>query len=444
MDKQVIHVLGGGLVGTLTAVFLAKRGFKVNLYERRGDMRRMRVDAGRSINLVVTARGLVALERVGLKEAILDLAIPLEGRMLHDQKGAQTYVPYGHKEGEVINAVSRGLLNMRLLDAAEECANIDIHFDSHCTGYDIARKTISFKDGREVKADVCIGADGAFSALRRAMFDNVMNFNYAQSFLEHGYKELVIPPTDNGEHRIKNGVFHIWPRGDYMLIGIPNLDGSFTCTLFFPYHGNPSFDSLKTREDVLAFFNEVFPDAVPLMPTLADDFLGNPTGALATVKCTPWHIGGQACLIGDAAHAIVPFYGQGMNTGFEDCTALGDILDSGETDWEVIFGRLEKARKANTDAIADMAVENFIEMRDTTADPKFQLKKQVGFALENRFGGQFIPRYSMVMFHPEIPFAEAKRLGALQESILDELCANINTPEDLDWDQAGRLLKRIV
>lgn len=447
MKQETIHIVGGGLVGTLAAIFLARRGFAVELYERRGDMRKGKVEAGRSINLVVTPRGLVALDRAGLKDRIMELAIPLEGRMLHDRQGQETYVPYGHKEGEVINAVSRGLLNVRLLEAADEYENIKIHFNAPCTGYDIQRKTINFADGKKVAAETVIGADGAFSAIRRALFDQVMNFNYAQEFLPYGYKELVIPAAEGGGHRLKNGVFHIWPRGDYMLIGIPNLDGSFTCTLFFPYKGAHSFETLRSEAAVLSFFKEVFPDAVPVMPSLTEDFMNNPVGSLVTVRCAPWHAGGHVGLIGDAAHAIVPFYGQGMNTGFEDCTALGDILDSmdggGEKDWGVIFEKLESARKANTDAIADMALQNFVEMRDTTADPKFQLKKQVGFALEDRYQAQFIPRYSMVMFHPEIPFAEAKRRGEAQDRMLDELCANINSPDEVDWARADQLIRKM-
>jgi len=447
MTKETIHLVGGGLVGTLTAIFLAQRDYNVVLYERRGDMRKENVDYGRSINLVVTPRGLVALDRVGLKDSVLELAIPLQGRMLHDQKGAETYVPYGHKEGEVINAVSRSLLNMRLLDAAEALDNITMHFNMPCTGYDVANKMIHFGD-KKVQADVTIATDGAFSAVRRALFDQVMNFNYAQSFLEHGYKELVIPPHEDGSHRLQKDALHIWPRGDYMLIGIPNIDGSFTGTLFFPYEGDPSFASLQTPDQVRAFFGNIFPDAVPVMPDLVDDFMNNPTGALATIKCYPWHVGGQVMLLGDASHAIVPFYGQGMNSGFEDCTALGDVLDSmpesDATDWESVFEKLGAARKPNTDAIADMAVDNFVEMRDTTADPKFQLKKEVGFKLEDKFGDRFIPHYSMVMFHPEIPFAEAKRLGAVQDKMLDELCANINSPDELDWEQAERLVKQIA
>ncbi len=451
MAQQTIHVVGGGLVGTLAAIFLAQRGFAVELYERRADMRKGPAEGGRSINLVVTPRGLVALDRVGLKDSVLELAIPLEGRVLHDKAGEQSFVPYGHKEGEVINAVSRGLLNVRLLEAAGAHENINIHFQRKCTGYDIGAKTISFlneQNGQEeiVQADVTIGADGAFSAIRRSMFDQVKNFNYAQDFLPYGYKELVIPPAADGGHRIQRDGLHIWPRGDYMLIGIPNIDGSFTCTLFLAEKGAQSFARLQNADDVAAFFKAEFPDAVPLMPELTGDFLNNPTGSLVTVKCAPWHVGGQVMLLGDAAHAIVPFYGQGMNCGFEDCTALGDILDStsseGETDWEVIFERLFAARKDNTDAIADMALENFVEMRDTTADAKFQLKKQVGFALEDRYPDKFIPRYSMVMFHPEIPFAEARRRGDAQDKMLDTLCANINSPDELDWAQADKLLDK--
>ena len=448
IKNETVHIVGGGLVGPLCALFLAKRGFKVALYERRGDIRKGKIEAGRSINLVITSRGLLAMERVGLRQSALDIAIPLEGRMLHDQKGQTSFVPYGHKEGEVINAVSRGLLNKLLLEEAGKHENITLHFHKRCTAYDLKSKTVRLMDeqtGKEenINANVIIGTDGAFSAVRRAMLDSLPNFNYAQDFLPYGYKELVIPGDGSGKHAMHGGALHIWPRGEYMLIGIPNIDGSFTCTLFFPYSGAHSFETLKTAPQVIKFFEDTFPDAVPLMPTLAADFTGNPTGSLVTVRCAPWHAGGQACVIGDAAHAIVPFYGQGMNCGFEDCTALGEILDAGAGSWEETFRRLYERRKPNADAIADMALENFVEMRATTADPKFQLKKQVGFALENRFPQHFIPRYSMVMFHPEIPYAEARRLGILQEKMLEELCANINDPAQIDWERADKLIRAL-
>lgn len=431
---QTIHLIGGGLVGALTAIYLAQRDFAVKLYERRGDMRKGKVEAGRSINLAVTARGLKALERAGLLEDVLKLAIPMRGRVLHDPAGKTTFVPYSQNPQEYINSVSRGELNKLLLAKAGGYKNVELFFDMPCTGYDIPASTLLFGE-RKIPAEVVIGTDGGGSVLRRAMLDRVPHFNYSQSFQTHGYKELVIPPAANGGFRIEKEALHIWPRGSYMLIALPNLDGSFTCTLFFPFEGTESFATLTTPEAVTSFFACHFADALAEMPTLAQDFFANPTGSLGTVKCSPWHIGGQLGLMGDAAHAIVPFYGQGMNCGFEDCTALGELLDAstGTPDWAAIFAALEAERKPNADAIADMAVENFIEMRDTVADPRFQLKKQIGFELERRFPGRFIPRYSMVVFHPEIPYAEAKRRGEEQEKLLDLLAEGVSSVEQVDW-----------
>lgn len=447
MAPQPIDVVGGGLVGSLAAVMLAQRGFPVTLHERRPDMRKVDMAAGRSINLVVTARGLQALDIVGLRDQVLELGIPMTGRMLHDEQGDTKLVPYGQKDDEVIYAVSRGILNKTLLAAAGNHPNITIKFDRKCTGYDIADKTLTFLNEGTGDAETtpfthAIGTDGAWSAMRRGMLKQVMNFNYEQSFLDHGYKELVIPPTADGGFRIDKNALHIWPRRDYMMIALPNLDGSFTCTLFMAYKGENSFENLNTPQDVMAFFNTNFPDAVPLMPDLVDDFFENPTGSMVTVRCFPWAVGDQSVLLGDASHAIVPFFGQGMNSGFEDCTELSNILDQhGQTpDWEQVFDALQHARKPNTDAIADLALENFVEMRDTTSDPKFQLKKDIGFALENRFPGQFIPRYSMIVFHPEIPYAEAQRRGKIQDQILDELCANIQSADQTDWRHAQQLI----
>ncbi len=445
MSTETIHVVGGGLIGPLTAIILAKKGFDVTLYERRPDMRKGGVPAGRSINLVVTSRGLKALEEVGLRDKALEIAIPMKGRMLHDTEGNTSFVPYGQKEDEVIYAISRGLLNILLLEAADAYDNLDISFNRRCTNYNVEKATLTFlneetQQEEHIKAAVTIGTDGAWSVIRQAMLENVENFSYAQNFLEHGYKELVIPPAEDGGFRIDKHALHIWPRKSYMLIALPNMDGNFTCTLFSPYEGEDSFEALQTKQDVAAFFQRVFPDAVALMPTLADDFFNNPTGALATIRCNPWRIGGQAIVLGDAAHGIVPFFGQGMNCGFEDCTALNALLEFDNPDWETLFKELEKQRKPNTDAIADMAIENFVEMRDTTADPKFQLKKQIGFELEKRYPDQFIPRYSMVMFHPEIPYAEARRLSEIQDGILDKLSADISSTEQINWDEAERLV----
>lgn len=442
MNQKTIHVVGSGLVGSLAAIYLGQAGRPVQLYERRPDMRKSEMSAGRSINLVITDRGLKAVGKVGLREKIMEITIPMKGRMLHDIDGSTTFVPYGQNENEVINSVSRGLLNSLLLDAVEECSNIDLHFDHRCDGYDFDNSVISFRNGKKVQAEVTLGADGCFSAIRKAMLNEVRNFNYSQDFLEHGYKELAIPPTAEGGFALEKNYLHIWPRESYMLIALPNLDGSFTCTLFYPYEGPESFEALTSPEQVLELFERVFPDAVPLMPTLTEDFFENPTGALVTVRCAPWHVAGQVAIIGDASHALVPFFGQGMNCGFEDCTALGELLGQGLTDWEEIFQHLEAARRHNANAIADMALENFVEMRDKTADPKFQLKKKVGFELERRFPNLFIPRYSMVMFHPEIPYAEAQTKSRLQATILETLCAELTSPEEVDWDLAESLLRQ--
>lgn len=447
MTEQPIHVVGGGLVGSLTAVLLAQKGFAVKLYERRPDMRKVDIGAGRSINLVVTARGLQALERVGLKERILEVAIPMKGRMLHDTNGNTKLVPYGQKKDEVINAVSRGLLNKLLLEAADKYDNIDILFHRRCVDYDMDGRSLIFVNDENgqletVAIERAIGTDGAWSAMRKAMLDRMLNFNYSQSFLEHGYKELVIPPQEGGEFRIDPNALHIWPRKSFMMIALPNIDGSFTCTLFMAYEGEESFAGLQTPRDVTTFFERMFPDAVPHMPTLVEDFFANPTGSMVTVKCFPWSVGGQSLLLGDASHAIVPFFGQGMNSGFEDCFELGRLLDEqGKSpNWEKLFAELERRRKPNTDAIADMALENFVEMRDTTSDPKFQLKKEIGFALEKRYPGQFIPRYSMVVFHPEISYAEALRIGRIQDEILEQLASGIRSVNEMDWAKAEQLI----
>ncbi len=411
-------------------------------------MRRVDVAAGRSINLAVTARGLKALAEVGLKDRILEIAIPMKGRMLHDLDGKTTFVPYGQKESEVIHSVSRGSLNRVLLDKAASHDRVEIAFNCRCLGYDPHASALSFLNeetgqSETVGADAILGADGAWSVIRKTMLDTVKDFNYSQEFLEHGYKELHIPPASDGGFRLEKNALHIWPRKSFMLIALPNLDGSFTCTLFLAHRGVESFAGLQTERDVMAFFTRMFPDAITMMPTLSHDFFSNPTGSMVTVKCQPWHVEGKVMLLGDAAHAIVPFFGQGMNCGFEDCSALGEMLDrQNEPNWHDLFTELERCRKPNADAIADMAIENFVEMRDTVADPKFQLKKQVGFELERRYPGRFIPRYGMVVFHPEIPYAEARRRSEAQDEILEGLCAGISSLEQLNWERADQLIRQ--
>jgi len=446
--KQPVHIVGSGLVGSLATLLLAQEGFPVELYERRPDIRKSALAGGRSINLVITDRGLEAVERVGLRDKVLNITIPMKGRMLHDLKGETTFVPYGQNPKEVIHSISRGQLNCLLMDAVDEYPHVNVHYEHRCSGYNIDRSVLSFDNGKEIQAQVTLGTDGSFSAVRKAMLDQVANFNYSQDFLEHGYKELTIPPTPDGGYALPKEYLHIWPRENYMLIALPNLDGSFTCTLFYPYQGDESFAAIESQDQVLQLFERVFPDAVPLMPTLCEDFFQNPIGSLVTVRCQPWHVGGQVTLLGDAAHAIVPFFGQGMNCGFEDCRVLGDLLadnkEPDSTDWRAIFKAFESERKINAEAIADLALENFVEMRDKTADPLFQLKKQVGFELEKRYPDLFIPRYSMVMFHPEIPYAEAMRRSLRQAGLLERLCRDIESPNDIDWSEVEALVKEML
>lgn len=446
--KEHVHIAGGGLVGSLAAIAMAERGLKVTLYERRPDMRKVSISAGRSINLAVTARGLKALEEVGLKEKVLSLAVPMKGRMLHDVDGKTTLVPYGQKESEVINSVSRGDLNKLLLDKAGSYKNVGIFFNRRCENYDPAASQLVFvneetKQRETIEAGIVIGADGSGSALRTALEKEAKGFSMSQDVLAHGYKELVIPAAAGGGFLMEKHALHIWPRKSYMLIALPNLDGSFTVTLFLAHEGQESFAALKNESDVTAFFSRVFPDAMKLMPNLARDFFENPTGSMVTIRCRPWHNSGNLMLLGDAAHAIVPFFGQGMNCGFEDCSALGTLLDKKISDWKMLFAMLEKERKPNADAIAAMALENFVEMRDTVADPKFQLKKQIGFELEKRYPGTFVPRYAMVVFHPEIPYADAQRRSIAQDKVLEELCTGIASLAEVDWQKADALLRRL-
>jgi kynurenine 3-monooxygenase len=444
---RTIHLIGGGLVGSLSAIFLAQRGFHVALYERRPDMRKETISAGRSINLAVTARGLKALEEAGLLADVMNIAIPMTGRILHDPEGKTSFVPYGQKAHEVINSVSRGDLNKLLLTKAETYPNVEIFFNRRCTYYDPDRGMLAFIDettGREetIKAEITIGADGGGSALRKTLAAHAPNFIETTDTLSHGYKELVIPAGPDGKFLMEKNALHIWPRKSYMLIALPNMDGSFTVTLFLAHEGRESFAALTSEDAVNAFFKEAFSDAAALMPTLAKDFFENPTGSMTTLKCLPWHFENKLMLIGDAAHAIVPFFGQGMNCGFEDCSALGALLDQ-KLDWKTLFSNLERERKPNADAIADMALENFVEMRDTVANVKFKLKKQIGFELEKRYPTKFIPRYAMVVFHPEIPYAEANRRSAVQEQILKALCADAATIEQVDWTKAAQLISRL-
>jgi kynurenine 3-monooxygenase len=437
-SSKQITLIGGGLNGPLLAVLLRQRGFPVEIFERRPDMREVQASAGRSINLALSARGIHALQQAGLWERMRNIVIPMKGRMMHSVSGELTFQPYGQKENEVIHSISRAELNISLVNTAEE-QGASIHFQHRCIGFDLRRRSIRLRDeqsGEEFsrEVDILIGCDGTASAIRMEML-RLSRFNFSQSYLDYGYKELTIPAGAHKQHPLETNALHIWPRGNHMLIALPNTDGTFACILFLPFEGADSFAKLMTHEDVFNFFDKYFPDARRLMPELVDNFFANPTGAMVTVKCSPWHADGRALLLGDAAHAIVPFFGQGINCGFEDCSALMALLDRHGSDWAAILPEFEEERRVNTDAIADMAIENFIEMRDRVADPRFLLRKRVELALESKYPKIFIPKYSMVTFH-RVPYSVALERGRVQDRVLTELCESIHRVEDLDWNKA--------
>jgi kynurenine 3-monooxygenase len=439
-----IRLIGAGLSGPLLAIFLARRGFRVEIYERRRDMRRVRLSAGRSINLALSTRGIHGLTKAGLWSAMQNIIIPMKGRMIHSVSGELSFQPYGKDATEVIYSISRAELNMALISAAE-AEGVQLHFERRCTGIDLKTGAVHLHDeqtGEEttLASAVTIGCDGSASALRAEML-KLNRFNFSQQYLDYGYKELTIPAGLEREHLLDSNALHIWPRGNYMLIALPNTDGSFACILFLPFAGADSFASLVGYSDVLEFFQSRFPDALALMPQLADNYFSNPTGAMVTIKCSPWQAEGKVLMLGDAAHAIVPFFGQGINCGFEDCTSLVELVDRHGADWSRIFEEFEAARKINTDAIADMAVENFVEMRDRVGDPRFLFRKKVELALAAKYPHLFVPKYAMVTFH-RIPYSIALSRGMIQDRMLSELCDPIERVEDLDWDLADRLIQR--
>jgi len=441
---EKITLIGAGLNGPLLAILLRQRGFPVEIYERRPDMRQVPVSAGRSINLALSTRGIHALQQASLWDRMRSIVIPMKGRMMHSITGDLTFQPYGKDEVEVINSISRAELNVALMNSAEE-HGARIHFSERYTGYDLKTGALQTRNeitGEETvkEAGVVIGCDGSASAIRTEML-RLGRSNVSQQYLDYGYKELTISAGSRGEHQLETHALHIWPRGKHMLIALPNTDGTFACILFLPFEGADSFASLTTEATVVKFFETRFPDVGPLMPQLAENYFKNPTGAMVTVKCSPWHVEGKALLLGDAAHAIVPFFGQGLNCGFEDCSYLMELIDHQGEDWGRLFEEFEKARKVNTDAIADMAIENFTEMRDRVADPRFLFRKKVELALEAKYPQWFVPKYAMVTFH-RIPYSVALTRGIVQERILSELCDRIDRVEDLDWSKADQLIRR--
>ena len=443
-ETAEVTLVGAGLAGTLLSVLLARRGHRVTIHERRPDPRRVGASSGRSINLALANRGIHALERAGLMDRVRPALIPMAGRMLHDEDGRLRMIPYGNKPHEVIYSVSRGGLNALLMDEAEATGRVTIRFEETCRGVDFERRRVRIRPGdrseiHEFPYSVLVGTDGSASAVRGAIVERTGG-EVSEEPLGHGYKELSIPPAPGGGFRMEKNALHIWPRGEYMLIALPNADGSFTATLFLPNRGEESFEALGTADDVRRLFERRFPDAIPLVPGLVEQFFGNPTGHLETIRCRPWFHEDHALLLGDAAHAIVPFHGQGMNAAYEDCEALDELLAERGRPWREIFADFESRRRPNADAIAAMALENYVEMRATVREPSFQLKKEVSFRLEERHPRRFVPRYSMVMFH-RIPYAEARRLGAIQNGILEELTRTAASADQVDFGRADRMVE---
>jgi kynurenine 3-monooxygenase len=413
-------LVGSGLAGGLLAAYLGRRRYDVDLYERRADPREGNIVGGRSINLAISTRGIHALEQIGIADEALRHAIPMRGRMIHDKSGALHFAAYDVDPRKCINSIGRASLNAAVIEAAQRYPNVRVHFNHKCTDLDLAEAVCHLEtetDKLTVRGDAVIGVDGAFSAVRASMQRNIDNFQYDESYLAHGYKELTIPPATDGSWRIEKNALHIWPRKSFMMIALPNPDGSFTCTLFWEFEGPRSFATTKTDDDVRRFFGEEFPDAVPLMPTLLEDFKNNPTGSLVTIRCAPWYYRDKVCLLGDAAHAVVPFYGQGMNAAFEDCVVLDECLDKFPDNRERAFAEYFSRRKKNADALADLAIGNFIEMRDKTTSRTFRAKKKLDHLLEAALPGMYLPLYTMVTF-TRIPYAQAARRAHLQDRIL--------------------------
>jgi len=413
-------LIGSGLAGGLLAAYLGRRGHEVDLYERRADPREGNIVGGRSINLAISTRGIHALEQIGIAKEALRHAIPMRGRMIHDRSGALHFTPYDVDPQKCINSIGRAALNTTVIQAAQRYPNVRVYFDHRCTGVDLDTPVAHLETANRTvtaTADAVVGVDGAFSAVRKSMQGEIANFQYDESYLAHGYKELMIPPAPDGSWRMEKNALHIWPRKSFMMIALPNPDGSFTCTLFWEFEGPRSFATTKTDDDVRRFFEEEFPDAVPLMPTLLEDFRDNPTGSLVTIRCAPWFYRDKVCLVGDAAHAVVPFYGQGMNAAFEDCIVLDECLQDSPQDRERAFAEYFHRRKENADALADLAIGNFIEMRDKTASKTFRAKKKLDHFLEAALPGIYLPLYTMVTF-TRIPYAEAARRARLQDRIV--------------------------
>ncbi len=437
MKKNRVAIVGAGLVGSLWAVYMAKRGYDVKVFDRRPDIRKLKIVQGKSINLALSDRGWRGLEGAGIADAIRKVALPMHGRMMHAVDGKLTFQPYG-KEGQAIYSVSRGLLNQTLMQCAAEHDNVHFAFQHRCKDVNLESNTVSFYD--EVNQcdvseqfDQVFGTDGAFSAVRSRL-TRLDRYDYSQSYLDHGYKELEIAANADGTHQLDVNCLHIWPRGEFMMIALPNIDGSFTCTLFIPFEGEYSLANLKTPEAVRSFFEKHFSDAVPMMPELVEDYFANPDASLVMTKCYPWHYSNKVCLMGDAAHAIVPFYGQGMNAGFEDCTYLNQLLDEHHDNFDLVFPEYTRLRKPAGDAILELALGNYIEMRDKTGDHDFLLQKKIEARFSAKYPQKWASLYEQVSFS-HTPYHDALRNGKRQQKIMDQVMDDPNIESKWDSDE---------
>ncbi len=445
ISRKDISILGGGLTGLLLARLLARRGFRPTVYERDGDPRLHPGQEGRSINLALAERGRRALKRADMLDEVMACTTPMPGRQIHALDGTLTFQPYGQRDWERIYSVARADLNVALMNACDQ-SGVTLKFNQRCIDVDtqarvaIVEHAISGKQSR-VKMDPLIAADGAGSIVRRRLNDTA-GFGSDERLLDHGYKELSIPPTAYGAYRMNPHALHIWPRGGFMLIALPNPGGDFTATLFLPNKGENGFESVRDKQQAMQFFSKNFPDALTLMPGLSEEYESNPVGIMGTIRCKRWHMDGDVLLIGDAAHAIVPFHGQGMNAAFEDCYKFDRLLGANPDSWQALFADFQREQRENTDAIADMALENYVEMRDSVRDPAFHLRKKLAFELERHAENHFVPRYSMVMFHPEIDYRIAKQRGAVQAELLAEFCDGLTHFEQVDLDAALTAVKQ--
>ncbi|MEY3237136.1 MAG: hypothetical protein RI883_1237 [Bacteroidota bacterium] len=435
-NKSVI-IVGAGLVGSLWAVYLSRAGYKVTIYERRPDIRKAEISAGKSINLALSTRGWKALDAVGVGDEIRKIALPMYGRMMHDLKGNLTYQQYG-KEDEAIYSVSRGKVNATMMDIAEKFGKATIHYNHDCKKVDLKNGIVYLTNNLtgenvEAKADLIFGADGAFSAVRYNSMQKLDRFQYSQNFIADGYREILLPANPDGSYQMDKKALHIWPRGRFMLIALANEDGSFTCTLFMPHEGDENaFNTLTSKEAVNNFFKTIFPDFYEMMPNIADAWEDHPLSSLAIVRCHPW-AHGKTALMGDAAHATVPFYGQGMNAGFEDCTVLHELMIKHNENWPAIFEEYSLERKADGDALQDLSLDNYYVMRDFVADPGFQLRKKIEAKFSELYPDKWLPLYSQVTFS-NIRYSVAYKQGQVQSQIMDEVLEmeNIETKWDSD------------